>query len=62
MFIYIMNVAEKQPDRTLSSKTKRFAAAWDDQVCWSQLCTGVQHTWCVLIWSSDRLKQLNAGT
>lgn len=49
MFIYIMNVAEKQPDRTFSFKTKRFAAAWDDQVCWSQLCTGVQHTWCVLI-------------
>lgn len=33
-----MNVAEKQPDRTLFFfKTKHFAAAWNYQVCWSEL-------------------------
>lgn len=50
MFIYTMNVAEKQPDRTLFFfKTKHFAAAWDYQVCWSELWITVQHTLCFLI-------------
>lgn len=45
-----MNVAEKQPDRTLFFlETKHFAAAWDYQVCWSELWMIVQHTLYFLI-------------